>query len=332
MKNNDKNIAILIPCYNESQTIAKVIRDFKKALPKARIYVYDNNSTDGTAKIAEEVEAIVRYESRQGKGNVMRTMFREIDADCYLITDGDDTYPAESAEEMCNLVLINNADMVIGNRLVTTYFSENKRPFHNFGNSLVQKCINFLWNENIQNIIHCTENVPLDIMTGYRALSPLFVKTFPILSKGFEIETEMTIHALNNNMLIANVPVQYRDRPLGSVSKLNTISDGCKVMMTILNLYKTYRPLHLFGIIAIILSLISIGMFIPVLVEYFDTGVVPRFPTLIVSGFMMIAALLSLACGLVLDTNAVNERKNFELQMNLLVMQLKIMQNTKNSI
>ena len=224
-------IAVLIPCYNESKTISKVVSDYKYALPTADIYVYDNNSKDDTDKIASEAGAIVRYERRQGKGNVIRTMFREIDADCYIMIDGDDTYPAENAAEMCRLVLEEKVDMVIGDRLSSTYFEENKRPFHNFGNSLVRGLINRLFHANVK-----------DIMTGYRAFSKPFVKHFPVLSQGFEIETEMTIHALDKNFYIREVPVQYRDRPEGSVSKLNTYSDGAKVLMTIARLFGEYKP------------------------------------------------------------------------------------------
>lgn len=303
-------IAVLIPCYNESQTIAKVLRDYKAALPEADIYVYDNNSTDGTAEIARMEGAIVRHEYRQGKGNVIRSMFRDIDADCYLMIDGDDTYPAENAKEMCRLVLEGKADMVIGDRLSSTYFDENKRPFHNFGNIIVRKFINAFWGRRGAEI--------LDVMTGYRAFSSMFVKSFPILSQGFEVETEMTIHALDKNLLLASVPVVYRDRPMGSESKLNTYVDGAKVLMTIFNLYRDYQPLRFFGILALLFFASSAMLFFPVLMEYIHTGLVPRFPTLIVSAFLMISSLLSAVCGLILDTNAKNSRKNFEIQMNIL--------------
>lgn len=304
-------IAVLIPCYNESQTIDKVVRDYRQALPEARIYVYDNNSSDGTDEIARAAGAIVRYEYRQGKGNVIRTMFRDIDADCYLMIDGDDTYPAENAREMCDLILDGSADMVIGDRLSSTYFTENKRPFHNVGNVMVRKFINMFWRP---------KNPILDVMTGYRAFSPLFVKSFPVLSKGFEIETEMTIHALDKNLLLRSVPVNYRDRPAGSESKLNTYVDGAKVIMTIFNLYRDYKPLRFFGVIAAILAIISLIMFLPVFYDYLQTSLVPRFPTLIVSVFLMLAALLSFTCGLILDTIAKNNRKTFELHMNLIKM------------
>jgi len=306
-------IAVLIPCYNESRTIAKVVRDYRQALPDATIYVYDNNSTDGTDEIARRAGAEVRYEYRQGKGNVIRTMFREIDADCYLMIDGDDTYPAENAREMCDLVLNGAADMVIGDRLSSTYFTENKRPFHNVGNVMVRKFINLFWRP---------KNPILDVMTGYRAFSPLFVKTFPVLSKGFEIETEMTIHALDKNFLLKSLPVSYRDRPAGSESKLNTYVDGAKVLLTIFNLYRDYKPLQFFGVVAAVLAIVAFGMFVPVLMDYLQTSLVPRFPTLIVSGFMMSASLLSFTCGLILDTIAKGNRKNFELQMNLIRMTL----------
>lgn len=305
-------IAVLIPCYNEALTVAKVIADYKSALPNADIYVYDNNSIDDTAAIAESNGAIVKHEYRQGKGNVIRTMFRDIDADCYLMIDGDDTYPAENAQEMCQLVLDGKADMVIGDRLSSTYFEENKRPFHNFGNDIVRQSINSLWRP---------KKPILDVMTGYRAFSPMFVKTFPVLSQGFEIETEMTIHALDKNLLIQSIPVQYRDRPEGSVSKLNTYSDGCKVLLTIFNL--DYKPMQFFGIVAAILAALSIIFFIPVFIEYINEGIVPRFPTFIASAFLMMSALLSFGCGLILDTNATNSRKNFEIQMNIIRMMMK---------
>ena len=305
-----KKIAVLIPCYNEAVTIEKVVRDFQKNLPDADIYVYDNNSTDATAEIAKKSGAIVRHEYRQGKGNVIRTMFREIDADCYIMADGDDTYPAEYAREMCNLVLSGRADMVIGDRLSPTYFEENKRPFHGFGNSLVRAVINTFWKRGNKKI--------LDVMTGYRAFSFMFVKSFPILSEGFEIETEMTIHALDKNLLIESLPVQYRDRPAGSFSKLNTYVDGVKVLLTIFNLYRNYRPLKFFGAVAIILMLIAMVMFLPVFMEFLETGIVPRFPTLIVSGMVALSSILSAMCGLILDTIAVNARKDFELKMNML--------------
>lgn len=297
-------IAVLIPCYNEEKTIGKVIADVKANIPEAVIYVYDNNSTDKTSEIAREAGAIVRKEHLQGKGNVIRRMFREIDAKCYLMVDGDDTYPMEYAREMCTLVTGDGADMVVGDRLSSTYFTENKRPFHNFGNSFVRFSINRLFKTDIK-----------DIMTGYRAFSFNFAKTFPILSKGFEIETEMTIHAVYNNMDVRNVIVEYRDRPEGSVSKLSTYSDGIKVLMTIAKLYKNYKPFAFFNTIAIILTLISVGFFIPVLIEYFQTGLVSRFPTLIVCGFVIIAAIQSFFAGLILSTLANKNRRDFEQRL-----------------
>ena len=309
-----KKIAVLIPCYNESLTVEKVVTDFRRVLPEAEIYVYDNNSKDNTAELAEKAGAIVRYEYRQGKGNVIRSMFRDIDADCYIMTDGDDTYPAEYAREMCDLILEGKADMVIGDRLSATYFEENKRPFHNFGNSLVRGCINTFWSNKTKI---------LDVMTGYRAFSPMFVKTLPILSQGFEIETEMTIHALDKNLLLQSIPVNYRDRPAGSFSKLNTYVDGAKVLMTIFNLYRNYRPLRFFGIAAVILMLIALLMFLPVFAEYLSTGLVPKIPTLIVSGLLGLASMLSAACGVILDVIANNARKDFELKMNMLRILLK---------
>ena len=303
-----KKIAVLIPCYNESLTIGKVVQDYKKALPEADIYVYDNNSSDDTDKIARAAGAIVRYEYRQGKGNVIRSMFRDIDADCYLMIDGDDTYPTENAREMCNLILDGQADMVIGDRLSSTYFEENKRPFHNVGNVMVRKFINFFFGR---------KEPIVDVMTGYRAFSPLFVKSFPIMSEGFEIETEMTIHALDKNLLLKSIPVAYRDRPAGSESKLNTYTDGAKVLLTIFNLYRDYRPLRFFCTLSLLLFILFTLLMIPVLSDYFHTGLVPRFPTLIVAGFLGLSGLISIACGLVLDTIAKNNRKNAEMQMNM---------------
>lgn len=297
-------IAVLIPCYNESRTIEKVVTDFKKELPEAVIYVYDNNSSDGTAEIARKAGAVVRYEYQQGKGNVIRRMFREIDAECYVMADGDDTYPAENAREMVELVLQKNVDMVVGDRLSSTYFEENKRPFHNLGNSIVRKSINILFNNDIK-----------DIMTGYRAFGYEFVKTFPVLSKGFEIETEMSIHAVHKNMHIKNVIIDYRDRPDGSVSKLNTYSDGLKVLRTIVRLYRTYRPMNFFGIIAVVLAAISAMFFVPVVNIYVKTGLVPNFPTLIVCGFTMIAAIQSLFAGLTLQTMQQKNRQDFEMNL-----------------
>ena len=305
-------IAVLIPCYNESKTIAKVVKDYKAALPEADIYVYDNNSSDNTDKIAAEAGAIVKYEYRQGKGNVIRSMFRDINADCYLMIDGDDTYPAENAREMCALVLSGKADMVVGDRLSSTYFEENKRPFHGFGNVLVRKFINMFWGNN--------KNTIVDVMTGYRAFSPMFVKTFPVLSKGFEIETEMTIHALDKNLLLKSVPVSYRDRPEGSFSKLNTYTDGIKVLMTIFILYKNYKPLKFFSTVGLVLAVFSLALFIPVFAEYLKTGLVPKLPTLVVSSIMMLAAFLSFVCGLILDTENQKDKQFFELQMNLIKM------------
>lgn len=300
-------IAVLIPCYNESKTIAKVVEDYRAALPEADIYVYDNNSTDHTDDVAREAGAIVRYEYRQGKGNVIRTMFREVEADCYLMIDGDDTYPAENAREMVTLVLDKHVDMVVGDRLSATYFTENKRPFHNLGNRMVKGLVNTIFKGNIS-----------DIMTGYRAFSYQFVKSFPVISKGFEIETEMTIHALDKNLSLRSVQVGYRDRPADSPSKLNTYSDGFKVLRTIVRLYKEYRPLSFFGLFALILALAGLVLFVPVFMEYLRTGLVPRFPTLIVSGVTFTLALLLWVCGLILDTVAKKHRQLFEINLNLL--------------
>ena len=298
-------VAVLIPCYNESKTIAKVVADFQAVLPEGSvIYVYDNNSTDGTAELAEAAGAVVRHEYQQGKGNVIRRMFREIDAQCYLMVDGDDTYPAEFAPEMIAKVLDRGVDMVVGDRLSATYFTENKRPFHNFGNKLVRHSINALFKSDIQ-----------DIMTGYRAFSYQFVKSFPVLSKGFEIETEMSIHAIEKNMLVESVVVTYRDRPEGSVSKLNTVSDGIKVLGTIGKLYKNNKPFGFFGIIALVLVVIAGLLFFPVLSEYLHTGLVRRFPTLIVSGFVAIGAIQSFFSGLILETLHEKDRHDFEMEL-----------------
>ena len=300
-------IAVLIPCYNEEKTIGKVVSDWRKSLPEAMVYVYDNNSTDRTADIAREAGAVVRHEYQQGKGNVIRRMFREIDAQCYIMVDGDDTYPSEYGRQMADLVLTKKADMVVGDRLSSTYFEENKRPFHNFGNSLVRGCINRLFKTNIR-----------DIMTGYRAFSFLFVKSFPVLSKGFEIETEMSIHAVEKNMRIENVIIEYRDRPEGSESKLNTYSDGMRVLTTIFRLYKNYKPMYFFGWLSAILFVLTVILFVPVFIEYTQTGLVPRFPTLIVSGFIGLGGVLSLFTGLILTTLAEKDRQEFEFRLNVI--------------
>ena len=298
-------IAVLIPCYNEEKTIAKVVTDIRETLPEAAVYVYDNNSSDRTVELAREAGATIRYEYKQGKGNVIRRMFREIDAECYLMLDGDDTYPLDCARELVDKVLLHHADMVVGDRLSSTYFTENKRPFHNFGNSLMRTCINSLFHTDIK-----------DIMTGYRAFSYEFVKTFPVFSKGFEIETEMTIHAVNYNMQVENVIVEYRDRPEGSESKLNTYSDGIKVIHKMLQLYKNYKPMRCFGIIAIILLLVAAVLFVPILQEYIITGMVPRFPTLIVCGFLALAAIQAIFSGMMLEVMAAKDKRDFEYRLN----------------
>ena len=300
-------IAVLIPCYNEEKTIAKVVKDARAALPEAVSYVYNNNSSDRTAELAAEAGALVRNEYMQGKGNVIRRMFREVEAECYVMVDGDDTYPMEYAAEMVDKVLNHNADMVVGDRLSSTYFTENKRPFHNMGNSLVRGSINRLFGCDIK-----------DIMTGYRAFSYGFVKTFPVFSKGFEIETEMTIHAVSNNMQIENVVVDYRDRPEGSESKLNTYADGLKVLGTIGKLYKDYKPLGFFTLLAVLLAAVSIVFFIPVLVDFIKTGMVDKFPTLFVCGFVMLAAIQSFFSGLILSNMALKNRRDFEFRLNMI--------------
>lgn len=306
-------IAVLIPCYNEEQTIAKVVGDVRNFLPEAAVYVYDNNSSDRTAELAEAAGAIVRHEYKQGKGNVIRRMFREIDAECYLMVDGDDTYPLDCARELVDKVLFRNADMVVGDRLSSTYFTENKRPFHNFGNSLMRFGINKLFHSDIK-----------DIMTGYRAFGFGFVKTFPVFSKGFEIETEMTIHAVHYNMQVENVVVKYRDRPDGSVSKLNTYSDGLRVIGKMLQLYRNYKPLGFFGGLCLFLLLAAAVLMIPVVAVYIDTGMVPRFPTLIVCGFMAMAGILSFFAGLMLEVMAAKDRRDFEYRLNMISLRQRL--------
>ena len=298
-------IAVLIPCYNESKTVKKVIEDFKRELPEATIYVYDNNSKDGTDEIARKAGAIVRYERKQGKGNVIRSMFRDIDAECYIMTDGDDTYPAEYAREMCKAVLERNADMVIGDRLSSTYFTENKRPFHNVGNVLVRKLINMIYKSDIR-----------DVMTGYRAFSYEFVKTFPVLSKGFEIETEMTIHTLDKNMQVENIVIEYRDRPKGSFSKLNTYADGARVIKTIITLYKNYKPFSFFLWISLICGIIGTVFLVPVLIDYVNSGLVPKMPSFVASVFFYMCMVQSFFGGMILQTTINNARREFEIKLN----------------
>ncbi len=298
-------IAVLIPCYNEERTIEKVVRDARNFLPEAVIYVYDNNSTDRSEELAKAAGAVVRHEYKQGKGNVIRRMFREINAECYLMIDGDDTYPLDCARELVDKVLFHNADMVVGDRLSSTYFTENKRPFHNFGNSLMRVGINRLFHADIK-----------DIMTGYRAFSYGFVKTFPVFSKGFEIETEMTIHAVHYNMQVENVVVEYRDRPEGSVSKLNTFSDGIRVIGKMFQLYRNYKPFQFFGVLCLVLLLVAAALMIPVVAVYFKTGLVPRFPTLIVCGFMVLAGVQSFFTGMMLEVMAAKDRRDFEYRLN----------------
>lgn len=303
-KNRMDEVAVLIPCYNESKTIEKVVTDFRRELPDAVIYVYDNNSTDNTVEIAKQAGAVVRHEYQQGKGNVVRRMFQEIDAHCYILVDGDDTYPAESAGEMVRLVMEHNADMVVGDRLSSTYFEENKRPFHNLGNRLVRGMVSKFFHGSIR-----------DIMTGYRAFSYRFVKTFPILSCRFEIETEMSIHAIDKRMQVENVIIPYRDRPEGSVSKLNTFSDGWSVIKTLIRLFRIYNPFAFFGTISVVLLLVAFTLFIPVLVTYFETGLVPRYPTLIVSGFLAVAAIQLTGVGISLQNMLHKNRQDFELEL-----------------
>ncbi len=297
-------IAVLIPCYNEAQTIEKVVKEFKQELPEAIIYVYDNNSKDGTDDIARAAGAVVRYEHQQGKGNVVRRMFQEIEAECYLMADGDDTYPAENARALVKHVLEEQADMVVGDRLSSTYFEENKRPFHNFGNSIVRWSINTIFKSGIK-----------DVMTGYRAFSYRFVKSFPVVSKGFEIETEMTIHAIDKKMHVENVVVDYRDRQEGSVSKLNTYSDGFKVLKTIFRMYKDYKPLQFFSTIAAVLFVLGAAFFVPILTKYIRTGTVTKMPSLIVICFVILTAIVCWFSGIILSTLVQQHKQNFELQL-----------------
>ena len=297
-------IAVLVPCYNEAKTIKKVVEDWKKALPDAKVYVYDNNSTDGSAEIAKKAGAEVKLSPQQGKGNVVRQMFREIEAECYIMVDADDTYSTAEAKEMADAVLKGGADMVVGDRLSSTYFVENKRPFHNVGNKSVRLAINTLFGGDIK-----------DIMTGYRAFSRQFVKTFPVLSKGFEIETEMSIWAMDKNLYVKNVEIKYKDRPEGSESKLRTYSDGFKVINTIIRLFRTYKPMMFFGIIAAVLAVLSVGFFVPILIEYMNTGLVPNFPTLIVCGFVFIVAIQAFFAGLILETLRRKDKQDFELDL-----------------
>ena len=299
--------AVLIPCFNEAKTIQKVIDDFKRTMPGADIYVYDNNSTDGTDEIARKAGAIVRYEYKQGKGNVVRSMFREIDADCYIMTDGDDTYPAESGPELEQEVLSGRADMAIGDRLSSTYFTENKRPFHNMGNVLVRKMINGLYQSRVK-----------DIMTGLRGFSREFVKSFPVISKGFEIETEMTIFALDRGFSIVEIPIEYRDRPEGSESKLNTYSDGFRVMRTIFRLFRDTRPFAFFTSISMMIWIVCLCFFIPIAREFAITGMVKKFPTLIVISAAATVGVINFFCGVILTVLRKQHVQRFEQYLHIL--------------
>lgn len=303
MNHKDSKIAVLIPCFNEEHAIAQVVQDFKTVLPDATVYVYDNNSTDRTVELAEKAGAVVRREPAQGKGNVVRRMFREINADCYIMVDGDGTYDPADAPALAKAVLDEQVDMAIGDRLSTTYFQENKRPFHNAGNRLVRFLINRFWNTDMQ-----------DIMTGYRAFSRRFVKLFPVMSPQFEIETEMTIHALDKRFVTKVMPTHYADRTAGE-SKLNTYKDGFKILKTIFALFEEYRPLFFFGVIAILLLLVAFLLFLPILIEFFRTGLVPRFPTLFCAGFLAVTGILSLFTGVCLDVIIRKDRKNYELKI-----------------
>lgn len=302
---NDKKIAVLIPCYNEELTVEKTVSDFKRVLPNADIYVYNNNSKDRTKELALKAGAIVKDEYRQGKGAVVRSMFRDIDADVYIMVDGDDTYPAEEVEGLITPVLEGKADMVIGDRLSSTYYTENKRPFHNFGNSLVKGLINFLFKSDLN-----------DIMTGYRSFSKKFVKCMPVMSDGFQIETEMTIFALTNNMQVVNVPITYRDRPEGSESKLNTYSDGFKVLLTLFNLFKDNRPFLFFGCLSLIIFILGLIVGLPVIDEFIKTSYITKVPSAVLAAALMINSFLMLSVGIVLDAIKNEKRYLFECHMN----------------
>lgn len=298
-------IAVLIPCYNEEVTIAKVVDDFKRELPEAAIYVYDNNSTDATAEIARAHGAIVKREPRQGKGNVVRQMFRDIEADYYLMVDGDDTYPAESARALLKPLIDDEADMTVGDRLSNgSYGEENDRAFHGFGNDLVRVLIKWIYGFEFS-----------DVMTGYRAYNAVFAKTMPVLSPGFEIETELSIHAVDKRWRIAEVPIDYRDRPEGSESKLDTFSDGCKVLLMILSLFKDYRPLALFSWVALLFCVLGLVAGVPVVWEFAATGLVPKLPSALLAVALVFIGILSFTCGLILDTVVKGTRKQYELQV-----------------
>ena len=298
-------IAVIIPCYNEAQTIGKVVDDFKREVPAATVYVYDNDSTDATAAIALKHGATVRFEPRRGKGNVCRQMFRDIDAACYLMVDGDDTYPAEAAGALCEPILAGQADMVVGDRLSNgTYAKANGRAFHGFGNNLVRAMIKWIYGYGYP-----------DVMTGYRAMSKPFIKTLPVLSEGFQIETELSIHAVDRRWRIQSVPVDYRDRPQGSISKLNTVGDGVKVIAMVGALFKDYRPLKFFSLVALLFFIVGMALGLPVIHEFAATGVVPRFPTAILAAALMFLCALSLATGFILDAVAKSDRRQWELEV-----------------
>ena len=300
-----QKIAVLIPCYNEEYTIEKVVNDFKKELPKANIYVYDNNSKDKTIEKAKKAGAIVRSESRQGNGNVIRTLFNEIEADIYVIVDGDDTYQAEYVHQLIEPIIENQADMTVGDRLSNgTYQQKNKRHFHNFGNKLVRKSINTLFNSKLR-----------DIMTGYRAFNKRFVKNMPVMSANFELETEMTLFALDKKYRIKEIPIEFRERPEGSKSKVNTFTDGMKVIKTIIKMFKDYRPLKFFSIIFIILFSIGILVGIPVIIEFYKTGYITKMPSAILATGIITLSVISEQCGLILHTIVKLDKQNYELNL-----------------
>jgi glycosyltransferase involved in cell wall biosynthesis len=296
-------VAVLIPCYNEELTIEKVVRDFRRELPDADIFVYDNNSTDATADIAARAGAVVRRETRQGKGNVVRRMFREVEADIYVLVDGDDTYPAEAVHRLLEPIRQRAADMVIGDRLSNgSYSQQNKRPFHDLGNRLVRGLINRLFDTDLR-----------DIMTGYRVMTRRFVKNFPISSEGFEIETEMTLHALDKRYTIVEIPIDYRDRPEGSFSKLNTFSDGWRVLRTIFGIFKSYRPMAFFGWAALILLVLGLAVGLPVVYEFIHWHYIRRLPSAVLAVGLVLLAMGSFGCGVILDTIVRLHRETYEL-------------------
>ncbi|MCI8451922.1 MAG: glycosyltransferase [Eggerthellaceae bacterium] len=300
-----EGVAVLVPCYNEAVTIAKVVDDFRRVLPEATVYVYDNNSSDGTAALAAAHGAVVRFESRQGKGNVVRQMFRDIEADYYLMVDGDDTYPAEAAPDLLAPLAADEADMTVGDRLSNgSYGEENDRAFHGFGNDLVRFLIKAIYGYAFE-----------DVMTGYRAFNRVFVKTMPVLSEGFQIETEISIHAVDKRWRIVDVPIAYRDRPEGSYSKLSTFGDGARVLRAITSLFKDYRPFAFFGWVALVFLLLGLVTGVPVIAEYLATDYVSKIPSAVLAVALVLCGALSITAGIILDTVAKSHRKQWEIEV-----------------